>query len=89
MARHGEFRRIIKIFAMLTDYKIIESISRALLADKIKKLMKKGWQPIGGLDTRVEMGTQPGLDEKPKAVIHTIYAQAMVKAPDAVTQKNK
>jgi len=34
---------------MITDYKVLCKISRIDIVDEVKKLMSKGWTPLGGI----------------------------------------
>ena len=35
----------------VTDYQVVTAVTLGLLQDKVKALLKAGWQPIGGLVT--------------------------------------
>lgn len=55
------------------DYLVAESFNADYLADRVRGLIKEGWQPIGGVSVNEYMFTSTG---SPKST--SKYVQAMV-----------
>lgn len=56
---------------MVTDYEVITALRIADLQDRVKKKVKEGWQPVGGVALVHE---EDAGEHEP----HMVFAQALV-----------